>query len=133
MSTTSQPDARTFRSFGLVVGSVFLLIAVWPQVRGHGDVRTWAMVLGATLVIAALVAPSALRYPYHGWMRLGAVLGWINSRIILGGIFFLIITPMALWRRMRGQDALALRPEPESATYRVQSDARQPDHLLHQF
>ena len=52
------------------------------------------------------VAPHFLKFPYKLWMRIGHVLGWINSRIILGLVFIIILQPIALIMRAKGYDPL---------------------------
>src|SRR5262245_61526929 len=101
----TQITNRQLRSFGLIVGTGFALIALLPLVRGH-NIRTWALVLSALLYASALILPRALRGFYGLWMRLGEALGWVNSRIILSAVFFVILLPIGLIRRLLGHDPM---------------------------
>jgi hypothetical protein len=124
---------KDLRSFGLIVGGIFALIGLWPSIRHGLPPRTWAMALAVPLVVAALVLPGSLRYPYRGWMFVGHCLGWVNTRILMTLMFYLVFTPAALVMRVAGRDALSRRLDRSAKTYRVTRAARQPTHLGHPF
>jgi hypothetical protein len=124
---------KQLRSFGLLVGGIFAAIGVWPvAIRGAGP-RLWAVVLAAALVLPALVVPGSLRPVYRVWMAAGQGLGWVNTRIMLGVIFYGLFTPLGCVMRLLGKDLLRLRFEPDADTYRVVRQARPADHVLRQF
>ena len=104
------------RSFGFVFAAVFVVIASLPLVRG-APVRWWALALAAVFALAALTAPSLLRPLNHLWFKFGLVLHHIVNPIVMGAIFFLAVTPMALVMRTLGRDPLRLKLEPAGATY----------------
>jgi hypothetical protein len=62
-------------------------------------------------------------------MRVASVLGWINTRIILSFVFFVILTPFGLLRRLFGEDVLGRRPNPKLATYRSPATAHGRDRM----
>ena len=124
---------RQLRSFGLTVGGIFALISVWPALLRGQDVRVWAAALAGLLVIPALTFPRSLVPIYHVWMWVGEALGWINSRVILGAIFFVLFTPMGLVLRLLGKDPMHRSFEPGSDTYRVPRRFRPAEHMRHQF
>jgi hypothetical protein len=66
-------------------------------------------------------------------MTLGHVLGWINTKIILGVVFYGLFTPMGLVMRLLGNDPMRQRLEPEAASYRVVRQARPSAHMTRQF
>lgn len=107
---------RELRRFGIVVGFLFGALAAWMRWRGHPAVL-WLMVPGGVLVLLGFLVPAWLKYPYKFWMALGHALGYINSRIILGFLFFVVMTPMAMVMRVFGRDALALRFRTDAASY----------------
>ena len=80
-------DTKQVRSFGLIVGGIFALIGVWPAVWRGQPLRLWSLILGGVLLTLALVWARSLTHVYHLWMTVGEVLGWINTRIILGALF----------------------------------------------
>ena len=110
---------KQLRSFGFTVGGIFALIALWPLVIRAEDPRWWAVVVAGCLLVPAVVFPRSLTWVYKGWMALGHVLGWINTRIILGFIFYLIVTPIGIIRRWLGKDPMGRRLRPDLDSYRV--------------
>ena len=125
-------DTKQLRSFGLIVGGLFTLISMWPAVL-RGQPRLWGLLLGGVLVALALVLPASLARIYRLWMTVGEVLGWINTRIILGVLFYALFTPMGLLMRLRGKDPMRRTLAPEVETYRVVRQPRPSSHMWHQF
>lgn len=124
---------KTLRQFGLMVGGIFLFIGFWPLVWRHEAVRLWAVVPGTLLIAAGAVIPSLLREIYKGWMFLGHILGWINTRIILGVLFYGIVTPMGVVMRLAGRDPMRRTFDPDAQTYRVIRQARPASHMKNMF
>lgn len=129
------PDVQPqqLRSFGLLVGGVFSIIALWPLVIRQEDIRVWAILVAGVLILGALVAPVFLRPLFVGWMKVGHVLGFINTRIILSIGFFLVFTPIGLIRKMMGKDSLHRKLEPNQSTYRSPRQPLAGDHMKKQF
>jgi hypothetical protein len=126
-------DRGQLRNFGLIVGGIFGAIGLWPALIRGGDARTWCLVLAVLLIVPAVTAPTLLWPAHRAWMTLGAVLGWVNTRIILGIVFFVVITPMGLVIRLFGRDPMQRAFEPDATTYRVRRTLRPGTHLLRQF
>ena len=130
----SKSDIKQLRNFGLVVGAIFAAMGLWPALSRGDDPRLWALVLASLLVIPALVLPRSLGSVYRGWMMVGHVLGWINTRIILGAIFYGLFTPIGMVRRfLLAKDSMHRRFEPEADTYRVLRQPRPSSHMKRQF
>jgi hypothetical protein len=124
---------KQLRSFGITVGAVFALIALWPvMIRGDAP-RLWAAITAALLIVPALVWPSSLSRIHKGWMALAEVLAWINTRIILGAVFYLIVTPIGVVRRLLGKDPMGTKPKADAETYRVLRKPRSASHLTRQY
>ena len=100
------------RSFGVSVGSVCLLLAAWLAWRGSETTSTVLAVIASTLIVLGLAMPPLLRGPNRVWWRFAQVLGWINSRIILGLFFAVILTPVGLLMRAFGRNPLRGQPGP---------------------
>ena len=98
---------KKLREFGILIGFFFPFFIgfVLPSLSGH-SFRFWTVWLGFTFLFLAILKPSLLSMPYKGWMALGHVLGWINSRIILGLVFLIVLIPIALIMRIIGYDPL---------------------------
>lgn len=126
-------DQKTLRSFGLLVGGVFSVVGVWPLVLHGKDLQRWAVVLGILLILFGAAYPRALTHVYGVWMKIGHGLGWINTRIILGVIFFGLFTPMGLVKRKFGNDSMRRAMIEGTDTYRVVRSPRSPLHLKRQF
>ena len=109
---------KQLREFGMLIGFGFPIFIGWllPALIGH-EFRAWTLFIGFLGLILGLTAPRLLKYPYKGWMALGHALGWINSHIILGLVFILILQPIAYIMRLTGYDPLRTKRKGEK-TYR---------------
>ena len=98
---------KTLREFGFLIGILFPFLIGWalPLIGGH-SFRTWTLWLGIISLILAISKPRLLIYPYRAWMKLGHILGLVNSRIILGLVFLIVLQPIALIMRIFGHDPL---------------------------
>ena len=98
---------KDLREFGILIGFGFPIIIglLIPAITGHGF-RSWTIWVGFLGLIFGLISPNLLKLPYKAWMKLGYLLGWVNSRIILGIIFFVILLPIAILMRLFGYDPL---------------------------
>ena len=124
---------KQLRSFGLTVGGIFAIIGLWPVWFHGSDLRLWAVIIAALLIVPALVLPKTLESPYRGWMAVGQILGWINTRIILGLIFYGLVTPIGLIRRLFDKDPMGRNFRPDLDTYRVVRKPRPASHLTRQY
>lgn len=115
------PSTKQLRDFGLVIGIGLPLIFGWfvPSLLGH-QFRAWTLWLGIPALILGFFAPRFLRLPYRGWMALGEALGWVNSHIILGLIFVLVLQPIAMIMRLVGHDPLRRKIHHATQSYREQ-------------
>jgi multisubunit Na+/H+ antiporter MnhG subunit len=101
---------RTERDFGLIVGGVFTLLSLWWFYRGKFQTtREITVSVGLLLLLLGLVLPKALVWPNKVWMGFAEVLSFVSTRIILGIVFFLIISPIGFIKRMFGWDPLNRR------------------------
>jgi hypothetical protein len=120
------------RQFGLLFTAVFTLVAFWPLWPLHAPNYYWLAGAGAWL-LAALTVPGWLAPLYKTWMAFGHVLGWINARIILGIVFFVVVTPIGLIMRLSGKDLLRMR-RGKAVSYWIRRDQPlDPQSLRNQF
>ena len=126
MGSGPTPDRKTLVTFGLLVGGLVAALfgLLFPWLRGR-PFPAWPWGLGAVLALWALGAPALLAPVYRAWMAVGAALGWINTRVLLGAVFYLVVTPIGAVMRMTGRDPLRRAFDPRAGTYRVPS-ARTP-------
>jgi hypothetical protein len=122
------------RSFGLIFAAVFLVIAAFPLAFG-GGVRLWSLGVAALFALAALAAPRVLAPLNRVWLKFGLVLHRVVSPIVLGIMFFLVITPIGLLMRALGKDPLRLRFDRGAATYWIAREppGPPPDSFTDQF
>tara|TARA_Y100001968_G_scaffold141753_1_gene129565 strand:- start:15 stop:413 length:399 start_codon:yes stop_codon:yes gene_type:complete len=98
---------KQLREFGFLIGLGIPIIIGWgiPAILGH-MFRAWTLWIGIPSLLLGILKPFVLYYPYKGWMALGHALGWINSRMILGLVFLLVLQPIALIMKFVGYDPL---------------------------
>lgn len=117
-----EPSGASSRSFGLLLSAVFAIIALRPLL-GAGAVRWWAVALAAVALVLAVARPSTLDVPSRLWLRLGHALSRIVNPIVLGILFFAVLTPMALIARALGRDPLRLQPDRGAPSYWIDRKA----------
>lgn len=128
-----QDNTKELRSFGVVVGGIFSVIGLWPVLFRGDTPRLWAISVGGALIGLGLALPSSLKHVHHIWMKIGHVLGYINTRILLGVIFYGLITPMGVIMRLLGKDPMHRVLVSGADTYRVIRPARSRSHMKSQF
>ena len=121
---------RAEKEFGLIVGGILMLLAGWWLYRGKFvDTAYIILAVGALLVSFALLFPRALVYPNKAWMLLAEGLSFITTRVILGIVFFLIVTPIGVIKRWMGWNPLSRRGARRDSYWRDYSDRqRDPRH-----
>lgn len=135
-SFSRHEDAKgsTNRTLGFVFAAVFLIVATWPLLFGGGP-RWWSVALAAAFAVVAVVVPDALAPLNRAWTRFGLLLHKIISPIVLGFLYYVVVTPLGLLMRLLGKDPLRLRWEPQSSTYWIERrpPGPQPETLTDQF
>ena len=116
MTERIQGTRQEVRKFGLLFAAVFTLLGLYMLWRGNAD-WYWAPILGGGFLLAGFVAYPVLRPVYLGWMKFAFVLGWINTRLLLGLFFFLVMTPIGVGMRLFGKDLLDETIEKERESY----------------
>ena len=103
------------RSFGLVFFVVFLLISIYPFLK-DGNIRIWSLIISFIFLVLGLLNSNLLSPLNKLWFKFGLLLGKIISPIIMGIIFFLVVTPIAVIMRLLKKDLLNLKFK-ENNTY----------------
>lgn len=121
MQTIPELDKKGLREFALLTSAVLagLFGVVLPWLFSF-NWPLWPWVLAGILSFLGLVSPAAVRPIYQTWMRFGLLLSKITTPVIMGLVFFLVITPMGLIRRLVARDPMA-RKFNDKASYRVPS------------
>ena len=118
---------RDLRQFGLLMGMIFVAIAVLYQWRKDNTVTTLYGV-GALFVFLGIVAPMVLEGFYRLWMGLAEKMGFVANKIILSIFYFLIFTPWSVLRRLFNRDHLKLLWDRSATTYYVEKRLAEPRH-----
>ncbi len=127
------PPPAQLRTFGLLMAGVFLLIALWPLLIHGEGMRLWAGGIGGIFGLLGLASPTSLEPVHRIWMIIGEKLGWVNSRLILGLMFYGVFTPVAFIMSLLGKRPIEKGYDPRADTYRVLKEARDPKHVLKPF
>tara|TARA_Y100000741_G_C18044892_1_gene473923 strand:- start:312 stop:695 length:384 start_codon:yes stop_codon:yes gene_type:complete len=109
------------RSFGIVFFLVFLLIALYPLTY-VGDVRIWSVIISLFFLILGLLNSKILTPLNKLWFKFGIFLGKIISPLIMGTIFFLVVTPIGFVMRLLGKDLLNLKYN-KNKSYWIEKDS----------
>lgn len=127
-------DRRGLRDFGIVTGAtVAALFGLFFPWLLHRQWPIWPWVIAVPLWALAFVQPHWLRTIYKPWMRFGLLLNRITTPIILGVVFFVVISPMALLRRLRGTDPLERSFDRSRTSYAIRSKGVPVERLKRPF
>jgi hypothetical protein len=129
-----QVEGSSNRSFGLVFAAVFAIVGLFPLAFG-GGVRTWALLAGAGFAAVALARPALLAPLNRLWLKLGLLLHRVVSPIMLGIMFFAVVTPIGLLMRALGKDPLRLKRDRSADSYWIPREppGPTPESLKDQF
>ena len=124
---------RQLRSFGLIVGSGFAVIALAPAVLREQGPRIWALTFATVLAATALIFPPVLK-PFFGlWMTVGEMLSWLNTPLILTLTYYGLIVPIGAILRLIGSDPMRRKFDRNAETYRIARSKRPASHMYHQY
>ncbi|NQU60685.1 MAG: hypothetical protein HQ512_06115 [Rhodospirillales bacterium] len=126
------------RSFGVVFAVVFAVIGLSPLIGaevGSGAVRVWALAVAGGFLTAGLFMPAVLRPLNLLWFKFGMVLSKIINPVVMGLLFYLTITPIALLMRLFGKDPLHRRFNANTKSYWIVRDPAgpEPESMRRQF
>ena len=96
------------RSFGVVFFIVFLLVALYPLLKGY-DLRIWSLVISLIFLALGLLNSKILTPLNRLWFKFGLLLGRFISPLIMGIIFFVVVTPIGIIMRLLKKDLLNLK------------------------
>ena len=96
------------KSFGILFFIVFLLIAIWPIINS-GSIRVWAIIISLIFLILGVINSKILTPLKKGWIKLGEILGKVIAPVVMGFIYFIIITPIGILMRVLGKDLLNIK------------------------
>ena len=128
------PSRKELRNFGFLSGAfvpaLFGIVVPWFLAYNF---PLWPWILGALFAIAAAAWPPLLRPVHRGILWVGDKISRVTTPLILGLVFFIVITPMALTMRLFRRDPMARRTLPHAKSYRVTRPKPPKDSILRPF
>ena len=134
MQGTSGVTKKELRQFGTVMG-IFLVLFLGLLIPWVWEFPfpVWPWIAAAVFIGSALIAPVLLKPIYIVWMKLSHVLGWINTKILLTIVFYVIFLPIGMIMRLLGKDPMHRKFDKSTKTYRIKSKQPSVDHLEKPF
>ena len=111
------------RSFGFLFFVVFFVISLWP-LKSQGDLRLWAFILSLVFLVLGVLNSKFLTPLNKLWFKFGILLGSIVSPIVMGAVFFIVVTPVGLIMRFLGKDSLKMSIVKSASTYWIKRDKK---------
>ena len=114
----------------MLVGGVLLALGGWWSYRGRYPTLSLVLLaVGAALVLLGALLPQSLVVPNRLWMGMAEAMGFVMTRVILGVVFFLFVTPIGLVRRLTGGDPLGRRAKRTESYWKPYTERRRdPKH-----
>ena len=123
MQDSSKIKISSNRSFGIIFFFVFLVVAFWPLINEE-QVRIWSLVVSIIFLILGLMN-SKMLYPLNKlWFKFGILLGNVISPIVMGIVFFLVVTPIGFIMKILGKDLLRKKIDKSKNSYWINRDKR---------
>jgi hypothetical protein len=134
MKINKVPEVSDLRSFAWILSVFFLLIfGIAIPYWKYKELNFIFFWISGFLLLCSMVYPKILLNPYKFWMLIGLVLGFINTRIILSFIYFLVFTPVALVKRIFGKDSMDRKWKKNENSYRIRVKQRPVEHMERPF
>lgn len=134
MLEDTQVTKKDLRQFGVIMG-IFIVLFFGLLIPWIWSIAfpTWPWIAAAVFVVPALIIPVVLKPVYIVWMKFAHVLGWINTRLLLSIVFYLIVMPIGIIMRLFGKDPMHRRFDKSTDSYRIKSKQPSVDHLEKPF
>ncbi|MFQ6102803.1 MAG: SxtJ family membrane protein [Candidatus Glassbacteria bacterium] len=114
---STETKAAQLRKFGMVFGIILGVIALISLWRGRESVVTPFLILSVVFILISLVYPKLLTPLYWLMLRVSGYMGWVNTRILLVIVYYLVFTPVAILFKLIGKDPLSRKFEKEASSY----------------
>ena len=124
MSLNNSIKISSNRSFGFLFFVVFFAISFWP-LKSQGDLRLWAFILSLVFLVLGVLNSKFLTPLNKLWFKFGILLGSIASPIVMGAVFFIVVTPIGVIMRFLGKDLLRINKNKLVSTYWIKRDKQQ--------
>ena len=121
MTSNSKIKISSNRSFGLVFFVVFLIVALWP-LKSDENIKLWSLALSIIFFILGVLNSKLLTPLNKLWFKFGIFLGAIVSPVIMGIVYFAVVTPTGVLMRLLGKDLLKMSKVKNKSTYWIKRD-----------
>ena len=121
MLSKSKIKISSNRNFGLVFFVVFLIVSLWPLTYEE-PIRIWLVIISMVFLILGLMNSELLTPLNKLWFKFGMILGAIIAPIVMGIIFFLVVTPTSFIMKIMGKDLLRKKYDRKKGTYWIKRD-----------
>jgi hypothetical protein len=115
-------------TFGIIFFILFLIIGLYP-LKSFGVIRIWALIISLVILIITIIRPNLLTFITRLWIKFGILLGKIISPIVMGLVFFIVVTPIGILIRIFKKDVMGLKRGASSywisREYKLQSMKKQ--------
>jgi hypothetical protein len=127
-------DAKGLREFGLVTGAIIAALfgLFFPWLFEVGMPK-WPFILGGILGAWGLLHPASLRPVYTSWMKFGLLMGRFTTPVIMGIVFYLVVLPVGLLKRLFSDDSMTRRLDRDATSYRVVHEHQSQQHFERPF
>lgn len=115
----AEPARSSDRSFGLVFAAFFLIVGLWPLLRGSAP-RLWSLAAAAIFLVLALARPKTLALLNRVWTSVGLLLHRVINPLAMAIVFYATVTPIGLLLRLLGKDPLRLGLDRDAETYWIE-------------
>ena len=112
-----KPKIGSNRSFGIVFFIVFLIVSLWPLLNSN-EIRIWSLIVSIIFLTLGLINSKALTPLNKLWFKFGIFLGNIISPIVMGIIYFAVVTPIALLLKVINKDVLSLKKTKQASYWK---------------
>ena len=109
------------RNFGLVFFIIFVIVSLWPLTY-EGPIRIWTVIISLVFLILGLMNSKLLTPLNKLWFKFGMILGAIVVPVVMGVVFFLVVTPIGLVMKIMGRDLLNKKYDKKKRTYWIKRD-----------
>ena len=125
---------KELRDFGLIMAGMLILMfgIVLPWIFGYST-PYWPFIAAVMFAVVALIRPVLLGPVNNVWLKISDVLGWVNTRLVMGIMFFLLIAPIGILMRLFGKDTLNNKLSEKESSYRIITKVRDKKHLEKPF
>jgi len=125
MRDIAELDDKGLKRFAYQTGAIIIILfgLLLPWLLGINWPH-WPWIVAPVLIVVGQLTPASLRPVYRVWMRFGMLMHCITTPLILGVLFYLVITPIGFFMRMINRNTLDLKMNTDASSYRIASDQR---------